>query len=76
MDLTALQRLFVMVCRRLDIPDEQTAISLSLLSDQELREAMDWVMEKLRADEEPTDVEWLEKMTELNLKAIRRSRGK
>ena len=76
MDLTALQRLFVRICRRLDIPDEQIAISLSLLSDPDLREGIDWVMDVLGENREPTDVEWLEKLTELNLKAIRRSRGK
>ena len=74
MDLTAVQRLFVMVCRRLDIPDEQTAISLTLLPEEDLRKVIDYVLKTLREDKEPTDIEILNLLTKLGVEQCRKAR--
>lgn len=76
MELTATQRIFIRIRRRLNVQDEQQAISLCLLSETDLDEAIDWAMDKLEANEEPTEAKWMNKIVELDLKAIQRSRGK
>ena len=74
MDLTAVQRLFVRICRRLDIPDEQTAINLTLLPEEDLRKVIDYVLETLREDKEPTDIEILNLLTKLGVEQCRKAR--
>lgn len=47
--LTATQRIFVGICRRLGFPTEQITIFLSILSQEELKKSLEWIATDTKA---------------------------
>lgn len=66
--LTPRQEIFLATCRRLDVPDEQIAICLSVFSEEELDETIDYTLDKLRANGTMEIWEWMEELTTILLR--------
>lgn len=50
--LTPIQKLFVLLCRRVGLPTEKMAIILDIFSEKELREVIEWSMEMVKSNGE------------------------
>lgn len=64
--LTPHQTIFTALCKKMDIPQEQTAICLCIFSDKELKEILDWFVDESRKQGEfLKDVDLLRKIGEM-----------